>query len=58
MKNRVTLAKELFLKLFNVFLNNGYPKYILKQLIYNLDIYGGAIKTTSTSDFKYRNFLL
>lgn len=54
MKNRVThISDEIFLlanlkKLFNIFLNNGYPKHILNKLIYNSNLFDGPTEPQNT----------
>lgn len=53
MKNRIIhISHENFLqlnlkKLFNIFLNNGYPKHILNKLIYNSNIYDGPTEESN-----------
>ena len=60
MKNRVShISDETFLqtnlkKLFDIFLNNGYPKHILKKLIYNSNIYDGPIDDPNQLEIKFK----
>lgn len=60
MKNRVShICHEMFLrdnlkKLYNIFLNNGYPKYLLKKLIYNSNFFDGPTDDNNQQPLKYR----
>lgn len=60
MKNRVThISDEMFLqnnlkKLFDIFVNNGYPKHILKRLIYNSNIYDGPTEDSNQSEIRFK----
>uniref|UniRef100_A0A6P7GNH2 Uncharacterized protein LOC114344818 n=1 Tax=Diabrotica virgifera virgifera TaxID=50390 RepID=A0A6P7GNH2_DIAVI len=60
MKNRILhICDDQFLstnkrKLFDIFINNGYPRSILKQLIYNSEYYDGQLDRDAPQDFKYR----
>lgn len=57
MKNKVTHISNPFFeginlsKLFDLFANNGYPKYILDMLIYSSKFCDGSVNT-----FKYYKF--
>ena len=59
MKNRIThISHESFLhknlkKLFDTFVNNGYPKHILKKLIYNSNFYDGPTEASNVQ-IKYK----
>lgn len=60
MKNRIThISNERFLKtnltkLFDLFANNGYPKKILKWLIYNSNVYDGPTDDSGPDSFIYK----
>lgn len=60
MKNRVVhISDESFIKknlnrLFDLFLNNGYPRNLLKKLIYNSGFFDGPTEDGLPSEIKYK----
>lgn len=64
MKNRIShisddnFIQDNFKKLFDSFVNNGYPKNILKKLIYNTNLYDGPTDEDKPTTFIYKRIPL
>uniref|UniRef100_A0A6P7GU27 Uncharacterized protein LOC114346723 n=1 Tax=Diabrotica virgifera virgifera TaxID=50390 RepID=A0A6P7GU27_DIAVI len=60
MKNRITsIVDDTFLQknldiLYKIFRNNGYPKHILKKLIYSSNFYDGPVHDSNNKSIIYK----